>query len=156
MKFWIDTEFNEHGGELISLSLVSETNTSLYITYKMKDAPGPWVKDHVMPILYSIPNPFPGHFFKELPHNDAASVIAQFLNAHPGVPHIIADWPADIEYFCGALVVGSGMTVNIRRFTTEVNRDLNYNSTEVEGAISHNAWWDARCIKAVYEAKGYK
>lgn len=151
MKLWIDTEFNEFGGELISLSLVNEQNMSLYITYKMNDTPGPWVAQHVMPILKSVPTPFPGYAYYDQTHDDAAHLIAQFINAQPGLPHIIADWPADIEYFCGALVVGPGQTVNIRRFITEVNRDLNYNSTEVKGAIAHNAFWDAKCIKVIYE-----
>ncbi len=117
----------------------------------MKEEPGPWVKEHVMPILWSVPNPFPGEAYKDMDHNDAAQIIANFLNYSAEVPHIIADWPADIMYFCQALIVGSGMTVNIREYTMEVNRDLNYNSTEVKGAIAHNSYWDAMCIKKVYE-----
>lgn len=151
MKYFIDTEFNEWGGELISLALIREDNESIYITYKMKDEPGPWVKEHVMPILWSIPSPLPGMAYKDLTHIEAAMVIANFLNYSAEVPHIIADWPSDIQYLCQALIVGSGQTVNIRQYTMEVNRDLNYNSTEVPGAIAHNAWWDAKCIKKVYE-----
>lgn len=150
MNFFIDCEFNEHGGELISLALVSQTGESLYITYKMKGEPGPWVKEHVMPILYSVPNPFPGYIYKESSKVNGAMSIAAFINSFSGIPHIIADWPADIQYFCESLMTGPGETVNIRKFTTEVDRYLKYNSTEVAGAISHNAWWDAKCIREVY------
>jgi len=44
MKMWIDTEFNEYRGELISLALVAEDGREWY-GVRYCDAPGWWVKE---------------------------------------------------------------------------------------------------------------
>ena len=51
MNYFLDTEFNELGGELISLALVREdTGGFLYVATPCKD-PGPWVAANVMTVL---------------------------------------------------------------------------------------------------------
>jgi hypothetical protein len=57
MKYYLDTEFNEFGGELISLALVREDGESLYLVYpEPKDGYGEWVKDNVVPIISDLPS----------------------------------------------------------------------------------------------------
>ena len=50
MKFWIDTEFNEYLGDLISMALVSEDGHEWYEALPCAN-PGSWVAEHVMPII---------------------------------------------------------------------------------------------------------
>ena len=59
MKYFLDTEFNEFGGELISLALVREDGESIYLVYPDLPEYGAWVKEHVVPIIWSIPSPLP-------------------------------------------------------------------------------------------------
>jgi hypothetical protein len=54
MRIWIDTEFNEFKGDLISMALVAEDGREWYqVTYCVY--PGAWVAQHVMPILNKEP-----------------------------------------------------------------------------------------------------
>jgi hypothetical protein len=50
VKLWIDTEFNEYRGALISLALVAEDGREWY-GVRYCDDPGWWVGEHVMPHL---------------------------------------------------------------------------------------------------------
>ena len=54
MKLWIDTEFNEYKGALISLALVAEDGREWY-GVRYCDDPGWWVNEHVMPYLVDAP-----------------------------------------------------------------------------------------------------
>jgi hypothetical protein len=47
VRFWIDTEFNEYHGALISLALVAEDGREWY-GVRYCDDPGWWVREHVM------------------------------------------------------------------------------------------------------------
>ena len=50
MILFIDCEFNEFKGELISMALVSEDGKEFYEVLPCKN-PGDWVKENVLPIL---------------------------------------------------------------------------------------------------------
>ncbi len=50
MRIAIDCEFNEFGGELISMGLVAEDGREWYEALPCPN-PGKWVEDHVIPIL---------------------------------------------------------------------------------------------------------
>ena len=47
MRYFLDTEFNGFGGTLISLALVSELGTSIYLIYPLTGMIDPWARDHV-------------------------------------------------------------------------------------------------------------
>ena len=49
-NLYIDCEFNEFGGQLISMALVTGTGFEFYEVLDCPN-PGPWVKDNVIPIL---------------------------------------------------------------------------------------------------------
>lgn len=131
MRIWIDCEFNEFGGQLISLALVAEDGCEWYQALPCLN-PGPWVAEHVMPVLK----------LKPLDRSLFVFLLHQWLSQFPSI-HIIADWPEDIAYFCQALIIGPGMRIDTPPLTMEVRRDLDL----IPSAIPHNALADAWAIK---------
>src|SRR5882762_8527398 len=49
-RYFLDTEFNEFGGSLISLALVGADGRELYVSTPCKK-PSAWVKKNVIPII---------------------------------------------------------------------------------------------------------
>ena len=144
MKYFLDTEFNEFGGELISLALVREDGESLYYVYPEPETGyKPWVKENVVPILWSIPSPMPGMAYR-LSRGSAASYIAAFLRYDPN-PIIVTDWPDDIRYFCQELITGPGTMINIPQIQFAMFRVDSYPTT-LPDAVQHNAYWDAKAL----------
>lgn len=152
MKYFLDTEFDGLGGDLLSLALVREDGASFYVVTStfIKDA---WVKANVAPILFE-----PGMLSHDMQgwydNREARGFryymclgedIAEFLKGDPH-PHIIADWPDDIRYLCAALITGPGEMVSIPAISFEVARVDAYPTT-LPGAVQHNAWWDAMALR---------
>lgn len=133
MKLWIDTEFNEFRGDLISLALVDEAGREFYEVLPCYH-PGNWVAANVMPILNK-----PAISLPELQRR-----LQNWLLHYPSI-HIVADWPEDIEHFCRVLIVGPGLRINTPPLTMEVRRDL-------EGAsqLPHNALADAKANRLAH------
>lgn len=129
MKIWIDTEFNEFKGELISMALVAEDGREFYQVLRC-ERPGPWVAEHVIPILGR--DAIPLKLFQTL--------LVQFLFSWDRV-HLIADWPEDIKHFCDALIVGPGVRLDTPPLTLEIVRD------DTVSQMPHNALWDARAMR---------
>ena len=133
MKLFLDCEFNEFKGDLISMALVSEDGNHEWYEVVPCENPGPWVKEHVMPILGK-----PAISVQEM-QRSLQHFLAQFDKVH-----IIADWPEDIKHFCDALIVGAGMRIDTPPLTMEVVR------IDGESKIPHNALCDARGIREAY------
>jgi len=134
MKLWIDTEFNEYRGALISLALVAE-NGSYWYGVRYCDDPGWWVREHVIP-----------HLNKD-PERDASlrESLDCFLRSFEHI-HIVSDWPGDIAHFCNFLEWAPGERIGPDRITFEVRRDLP--DTAKTSKIPHNALEDARALAA--------
>ena len=130
MNIYIDTEFNDFGGELISLAMVDENGREFYAVLNCQN-PTPWVAENVVPVL--------GQRFASL--RMLQTRMEAWLAEYDSV-HIVADWPEDIAHFCRALITGPGMRMDTPPLTLEVRRDL---SSEAS-AIPHNALEDARAI----------
>lgn len=126
---FIDCEFNEFGGELISMALAAENGEEFYEVLPC-DSPKPWVKEHVMPILGKEP----------ISINEFQGQLKEFLNRFRHV-HIVADWPEDIAFFCKALITGPGMRLNTPPLTMEVVR------VDAESMLPHNALADAQGLR---------
>lgn len=148
MKYFLDTEFNEFGGELISLALVREDGESIYLVYPDLPEYGEWVSKNVVPILWNIPSPLPGMAYSLPSKEEGAYIIANFLKGDPE-PVIISDWPDDIRYFCQAIITGPGMMAAINNLVFQMVR-VNAYPTDLEGAIQHNAWWDAKALRELF------
>lgn len=132
MKLWLDCEWNEFGGELISMALVDE---NMRIWYKVLEceSPGPWVAEHVMPILKQPP----------ISLEWMQASLQAWLSEYKQV-HIIADWPEDIAHFCKLLITGPGMRMNTPPLTFEVVR------LDAQSELPHNALADAVGIRKAY------
>ncbi len=133
-RLWLDTEFNEFGGDLISMALVADDGREWYEVLPCIN-PKPWVKEHVLPFLKkkALPN------VEEMTES-LRKFLAQFQNVH-----IVADWPEDISHFCKTLIVGPGLQINTPSLSFEIRRDLP--DTEEISAIPHNALEDARALR---------
>jgi hypothetical protein len=145
MRYYLDTEFNGFGGELLSLALVrDDLKESLYALLPPRTKLHRFVSEQVQPHLRDVPEwvavldlrdrPF------ALPH-----AIANFLKVDSDLV-IVADWPDDIAYFCRALMVQPGEMVAIPGLKFEMHRVDAY-PTRVAKAVQHNAWWDAVALR---------
>jgi hypothetical protein len=118
VRIYIDTEFNEFKGELISMALVAEDGSEFYEVLECTN-PKSWVAQNVI--------------FR--------MKLFGFLNEFTSL-HLIADWPEDIAHFCAAIITGPGIMLNIPNFTCEVRRDL----SAVNSKLLHNALEDAKAL----------
>lgn len=163
MRYYLDTEFNGMGGELLSLALVSEAPIGgVYLANKAVrraaewsktqphiKTPGidPWVWKNVLPII-ELKND--GLQWDSL---DMFSYwIGHVLGGDPD-PIIVTDWPDDIKYFCQCLITGPGEMIDIPGIKFEVVRVDAY-PTDLPGAVQHNAYWDAMALR--YKLTGAK
>lgn len=129
MKLFLDCEFNEFHGDLISMALVSEDGREWYEVIPC-ESPKSWVAQHVMPILGKT-----AVSFIEM-QSSLELWLAQF-----NAVHIVADWPEDIAHFCKALITGPGNRLDTPPLTMEVLR------IDAPSKLPHNALMDARGIR---------
>lgn len=130
-NLYIDCEFNEFQGELISLALVSETGEEFYEVLELDDPPGPWVAVNVMPFLQK--EPVSTDVFQKK--------LQEFLYQFDSI-NIIADWADDIRYFCESLIIGPGVSISHPPIAFKLDRTL----TSEGSSLLHNALYDARAI----------
>lgn len=131
MTLYLDTEFNGHGGELISLALVSDKHQGhFYGVLPLPKRLHPWVAEHVVPLLDMVPEPAE-QFRMRLRH---------FLEKH-SEEEIVADWPDD---FALLMRVMSGPDYE-RSFMIPCGMRLIV-SGEVEPERPHNALSDAYAL----------
>lgn len=142
MRFFLDTEFNGFGGELLSIALVPELgDQEFYATFALTREPHSWVAQHVIPYLHMVP---PG-LNQEMTRLDAGEEIARYLAFDPH-PVIVADWPDDIVYFCSLLTTGPGEIVDVGTIEFVLLRTPGF-STAANSAVPHNALHDARALR---------
>lgn len=142
MRYFLDTEYNGFGGELISLALVPEYgDQEFYTSLPLPDAIHPWVALHVVPYLRHVPPGIDNHMSRE----EAAAHIAHYL-AGDSDPVIIADWPEDIAQLCMLLVTGPGEIAGVSGMRFEFIRTPGF-STAANSQVPHNALHDARALK---------
>jgi hypothetical protein len=133
MRLWIDTEFNEFKGDLISMALVGDDGKEWYEVLNCEN-PGDWVSQNVIPILNK-----PAISKKEMQLS-----LQKFLSNYREV-HIVSDWPEDIKHFCELLITGPGERINTPLLTMEIRRDIDSETS----LLPHNALEDARALKIV-------
>ena len=156
LRYYLDTEFSDHGGWLISLGLVCADGRYLYLVRPEREinrASPPmteWVDENVMPILFDLPE---GKEATILPLEDWGSEISTFLGESADTAQIIADWPEDIRYLMELLITGPGESVPMAHQTHfTVIRHVDIYPTELAGAVQHNALWDALAIRHYVES----
>jgi hypothetical protein len=131
LTLYLDTEFNGHGGELISLALVSDRGPHhFYGVLPLPERIHPWVAERVVPLLDQEPEP----------HDVFRMRLHHFLEEH-GSEEIIADWPDD---FALLLRVMSGPDYE-RSWMVPCEMRLVV-SGDVKPERPHNALSDARAL----------
>jgi hypothetical protein len=143
MRYYLDTEFNGFGGELISLALVPAESSlpEFYAVVPCRAHVDSWVDMHVMPNLRQLPEP----------HALAAARLASFL-CEAERPIIVADWPTDFEHLLALLITGPGTMRPVPDFGMEFKRLPGFNTAD-HSAIPHNALEDARALRNHVEGK---
>jgi hypothetical protein len=89
MNLFLDTEFDGHGGELISLALAAEDGDHWYGSFLQPMYPQPWVAEHVIPVIDALPPRVRGPA--------CFASLRQYLVNRPGAV-IWADWPGDFRH----------------------------------------------------------
>ena len=142
MRYFLDTEFNGFGGELMSLALVPEYgDQDYYVVIPIADAYHPWVEKHVVPYLESVPP----MLYNRLDRIAAAHDVAAYLAADRDVT-IVADWPEDIALFCRLLLVSETEIVDVKQMRFEFRRTPGF-STARNSKVPLNALHDARALR---------
>ena len=138
MKLFLDCEFTNFQGHLISMALVSENGDEFYevVHFSYIDC-HPWVMDNVVPILNK----------DKIPYEEFQVKLSKFLRKFDEI-EVIADWPEDFYHFTMALLTGPGNMMTIPKLTMVLERRLDYISS-----LPHNALNDAQAIKAGYLKK---
>ena len=145
MRYFLDTEFNGFGGELISLALVPEDgDQEFYAPLPLPATLHPWVELKVVPYLRHVP---PG-LDHQLTRIHAAHHIEGYLKGDRD-PEIIADWPDDLAYFCALMVTGPGEKIAIEGMRFELLSVPGF-SAAVNSKVPHNALHDARALREFY------
>lgn len=142
MRYFLDTEYNGIGGELLSIALVPDDGDELYLTFKTASPLLAWVERHVVPYLDSVPEQLS---CPRLTREHAAHALERYLR-HDEEPLIFADWPEDIAQFCNLMVTGPGDMVDVRHVTFRLAPMTNF-STAANSKVPHNALHDARALR---------
>lgn len=137
MRYFLDTEFNGFGGELIAIALVPEEE-GLPFFYEAIACTSPveWVAQHVIPVLQT----------RSLSRREVANRFAEYLEDDEA-PLIVADWPEDVAHAARLLVTGPGEMKPIRSLRFELV-DPEIIGPGSESATPHNALADATALRA--------
>jgi hypothetical protein len=143
MRYFLDCEYNGFGGALLSLALVPEDGgEELYLTFDCEGPIHPWVERNVVPYLGKVPDAVR---MPTLGREQAAGAIAMYLD-RDSEPEIVADWPTDIELFCGLLSFAPGQMVPISELVFRLVQTGSFSPAE-NSVVPHNALHDARALR---------
>lgn len=152
MKYYIDCEFDGLGGPLLSMAIVSETGRSLYaVMNHRKLIVEDFVRENVMPFLMQVPQEkidVQGYGVDKI---QLAAMLEYYFKTDVYI-HVIADWPDDLKYLSEALITGPGTMIDIPGIKMSVKRVDAY-PTALEGAVQHNAWWDAMALRELFRGE---
>lgn len=141
MRYYLDTEFNGFGGDLLSVGIAAEGGEDYYVALPLPAEIEPWVARHVVPYLYTVPR----ELDNRLDRTAAAHDLARYF-ATDSDPVLIADWPEDIALVCRLLLIGTSDVVDMQRLGFEWRRTPGW-STARHSKVPHNALHDARALR---------
>ena len=142
MRYFLDTEYNGIGGDLLSLALVPDDGEEIYLTIATDQPIVEWVEKHVTPYLDSVPEQLS---CPRLSRKDAAHALERYLR-HDEEAVIHADWPEDVAQFCNLMITGEGDMIELRHLTFRLLPMSNF-STAANSKVPHNALHDARALR---------
>ena len=141
MTYYLDCEFDGHGGPLISIALVPEVGLGLYLVCKT-EAKDKWVQRNVIPHLTAYRPDFIAST------NKVGDCLRNYIGDINSFK-VVADSAVDIMRFCNAFCTGTDndyFSNYYEHIVFEVHNVRTY-PTDLEGAIQHNAWWDAMALR---------
>ena len=141
--FYIDCEFDGHNGPLLSIAMVRDDGYSLHIKVDI-EAHDPWVIANVMPIMEK----HKADISRISEPNSVGHHLRNFIGDCPSLT-IIADSPVDIARFCRAVSTGvdGGWASADYAEMRFIVRNVDCYPTKLEGAVQHNAYWDAMALR---------
>lgn len=144
---YLDVEFTNFQGDLISLALVPEDDAmpALYVVLNREEyeEPSDWVKANVVPHLaISGTPPRKTVISTDISREFAALAIAIYLENFDDDIAIVADWPEDFSQFANLLLTGPGTMVSVPDFNM-LYRSLRGFTTADTSKLPHNALYDA-------------
>jgi hypothetical protein len=98
------------------------------------------VEDNVLPLL-----DVGGARPVVLPQEEFGRAIQAFLK-DDAAPCVVADWPEDLSHLMQSLILSPGQMVRIPDLTLKLLQVSAWPS-DLEGAVQHNALWDARALR---------
>lgn len=131
INMYIDSEWNDYKGDLLSMALVSDTGDEFYevIEYSNSDITQ-WVAENVIPVLMKQP----------ISYDQFQAALSSYLNKFKNEDiRIVADWPEDIARFCDALITGPGNRMGPQSIQFVVMPAIGGFKSDVP----HNALYDA-------------
>ncbi len=160
MRYYVDTEFNGNEGQLISIALVRQDGAEFYAVLDMYQMPQPWVKEHVVSMLWSYDQPKHPTPIDQVPMTqDERSTVSRahckkhlrkFLEKDKGVITFVGDWPEDLVHVANLMLRDHGKRNPPTSFRC-LNLDLPGFNTSLVAAVPHNALEDARVLKQFVE-----
>ncbi|MDP9057416.1 MAG: hypothetical protein M3N34_08895 [Pseudomonadota bacterium] len=136
MRYFLDTEFNGFGGDLISIALVPEdANVQVFYEAVRCAEPTPWVIANVLPRLET----------EQLSRPEIADRFARYL-LNDECPVLVADWPEDIAHAAYLLVTGPGQMKPVRSARFELV-DPDIIGPGQPAQMPHNARHDAMALR---------
>ena len=138
-RLYLDTEFNSHGGEFISIALVSADGHEFYAVAGTPADVHPWVAEHVIPFLDADPVGL------DAVRDGLAAFLRQFNQIE-----VVADWPADFEHFFRLLTGATFMTA----YCPQMAAIMAQPPKDPEPAVPHNALSDARALLDAWASGG--
>lgn len=144
MRYYVDTEFNGNGGQLLSIALVRQDGLQFYAELPVHELIVPWCKEHVMPLMVG-----------ESPaYMDRATVtkkLRKYLEKDPGPLHtFIGDWPEDIRHLMDLLLREHGKRNPPERFRCVLLSLPGFNTADVS-RVPHRALEDAVALMEFVE-----
>jgi hypothetical protein len=154
-NIYLDCEFTEFHGQLLSIALVPEVGVPFYAILNVPVGEiSPWSLINVVPKLKLTADVAATAGSANMPtdRESAARAMASWLFGFEQ-PNIIADWPEDFSHFLRLLTFRPGMSLKTPDLTMEYRKMPDFNASKMS-KVPHNALHDAialrdYCIKPV-------
>lgn len=135
LRYYLDTEFNNSGGQPLSLALTRQDGESFYAVLPVHQVLDPWVAVHVIPWLSQEPESW----------QSARNRLHAWLELDSGTHAFYADWPEDFEHLLHLLISAQHVRKGPRSFVCLL-LDLPGFSTAEHSATPHNALADSEAL----------
>ena len=151
MNLYLDSEFNGHGGEMISLAIAAPDGKHWYGYWGQPAPVDPWVQEHVMPFITigHIPcNLSPTSVVARPDRKLFRASLHEYLLYRSGAI-IYADWPDD---FAHLMRIMSGPSYE-QSWIVDIGMQL-IDQSDPKPEVPHNALSDAIALMHWHAAAG--